>query len=197
MALADPSATTVDARDPGRMAGRQARHSLPSHRSAENRPGRGDRHDVDRVRRALPHPAGRGGQGRADRCDQRAVRARVGRRARVDPASQGQAGLRQPAGYPSLHRRVLHSCPLDEEGAARRNAATRSRAISSSWSSLASTASSTPTISTSSTSSTGCGNTRSSSARRISTSSHGATRASCASASTVSCIRSTRSRIRC
>ena len=32
---------------------------LPAHRSAEDRPGRGHADDVERVRRALPHPAGR------------------------------------------------------------------------------------------------------------------------------------------
>ena len=68
---------------------------------------------------------------------------------------------------------------------------------SSNWSNWAApTASSTPTTSISSISSTGCGSTRSSSGPAISTSSRGANSASCVSASTACCIRSTRFRCR-
>ena len=46
----------------------------------------------------------------------RAVRPRLGRRARADPAPANQAGVRQPAGYPALPGRVLQSRPVDEKG---------------------------------------------------------------------------------
>ncbi len=42
-----------------RVAGRQARRALSPHRPAEDRSHGGDADDVERLRRALPHPAGR------------------------------------------------------------------------------------------------------------------------------------------
>ena len=47
----------------------------------------------------------------------RAVRARVGRRAREDPEARRRARVREPGRHPALPGRVLQPRPLDEEGA--------------------------------------------------------------------------------
>ena len=72
-----------------RLAGRVARRASSRCRTYHIDPLKIDLHgrhadDVERVRRALPDPAGRGRPHDADGRDQRAVRARLGRRARGD-----------------------------------------------------------------------------------------------------------------
>ena len=112
-----PPHQALDARLARRMARRQARRALSAHRSAEDRPDGGHAVDVQRLRRALPDPAGRGDAHDADRRHRRAVRARLGRRAREDPEARGEARVRQPAGHPALPGRVLQPRAVDEEGA--------------------------------------------------------------------------------
>ena len=98
-----------------RMAGRQGRPALPAHRSVQDRFRGGDQGDVQRLRHALPHPAGGGhAQGSGDR-DLRAVRARVGERARADPAAADPPRAGQPAGHRHLPGRVLQPGPLHQE----------------------------------------------------------------------------------
>ena len=175
-ALGKAAPRDADARSARGVAGRQARRALPAHRPVAHRRVGSDADDVDRLRRALPHPAGGRGARHAHRSDGAAVRAGVGGRAREDPEAARGVRLREPRRHPALPRRVLQSRALDEEGArSRARASSRWRATSSSWSSWASAAPSTPTTSTSSTSSTGCCSTPSTSARATSTSSRGAT----------------------
>ena len=59
LAFGDGAAHRADARVAGRVARRQARRAVPAHRSAEDRPHRGDADDDQRLRGALPDPAGR------------------------------------------------------------------------------------------------------------------------------------------
>ena len=117
LALGHRAAAAADARLAGRVARREARRAVPAHRSAEDRPHGRHADDDERVRRALPDPAGRGDAHDADGRDRGAVRPRLGRRAREDPEARGEARLRQPAGHPALPGRVLQPRPLDEEGA--------------------------------------------------------------------------------
>ena len=140
----------ADARRPDRVARQARRHGLPAHRSAQDRLRRGDRDDVVGLRHALPHPAGGGQrQGSGDR-HRRALRARLGARARAHHASANQARDRQPARHRALPGRVLQPREVDQGRRARTPARIAACPTSSSWSSSArATSSSTPTTSTS------------------------------------------------
>ena len=103
-----------DARVAGGMAGRQARHPVFPHRSAEDRPGRGDRDDVQRLCRTVPHPSGRRGSKDAHRRDERALHQFLVEGTRRNPETRRQAGIREPGRDQAFHGRVLQPRPVDE-----------------------------------------------------------------------------------
>ena len=98
--------------DPGsadRVVRGEGRDGVLPRRPAEDQLHRGDRGHVERLRRALQDPAGRGEPGPEARGDRhrRALRPRVGGRAQAHPPRRDRARVREPARHPALHRRVL------------------------------------------------------------------------------------------
>ncbi len=96
------------------MARGKGRAALPPHRSLQDRLRGGDEDDVERLRRALPHPAGgdqhQGGNGRR----LRALPARMGRPDPPGAAPRYQARPRQSPRHPGLPGGVLQPCALDQ-----------------------------------------------------------------------------------
>ena len=107
VALDEGAPSPPHARGADRVVCGEGRAAVLPHRPAQDQLRRGDRDHVERLRRALQDPAGRGQPEAGDHRHRRAVHPRVGNRAEARPPPRDRARVRQPARHPALHRRVL------------------------------------------------------------------------------------------
>ncbi len=178
-------------RDADAVAGAEVLAAVLPHRSAARRLHACRRRDVLVVCDDLFDPAGRDERRRGDDRDLRAVPDRLGTRDRADHEEEGQARRLESTRRRALHDRVLQA---GAAGQGRGQDGRHAAGVQLRAAGRTRRQGRRPTTRMSSTSSTGCCSMRSTSAPATSTSSHGASRASPASASMACCIRSTRCR---